>query len=96
MDFGDSESETPAQEFELSQEDVKGGKLELRFVRFQKVTSLHVLVKSNQGDEETTRIDSIDIFGSGEFRCTLILDSADIQVGETTDKGPLPKSEHSH
>jgi hypothetical protein len=69
MDFGDSESETPAQEFELSKEDVKGGKLELRFVRFQKVTSLHILVKSNQGDDETTRIDSIDIFGTGEFAC---------------------------
>ena len=97
MDFGDSESETPAQEFELSKEDVKGGKLELRFVRFQKVTSLHILVKSNQGDEETTRIDSIDIFGTGESFVILTgQDDAEEKVGETTDKGPLPKPEHNH
>jgi len=97
MDFGDSESETPAQEFDLSKEDVKGGKLELRFVRFQKVTSLHILVKSNQGDEETTRIDSIDIFGTGEFiYAPMGLKSAELKVGETTDKGPLPKPEHNH
>ena len=97
MDFGDSESETPAQEFDLSKEDVKGGKLELRFVRFQKVTSLHILVKSNQADEETTRIDSIDIFGTGEFFINLDRsEDADEEVGETTDKGPLPKPEHNH
>jgi hypothetical protein len=97
MDFGDSESETPAQEFDLSKEDVKGGKLELRFVRFQKVTSLHILVKSNLGDEETTRIDSIDIFGTGEFiYAPMGLNAAELKVGETTDKGPLPKPEHSH
>jgi hypothetical protein len=66
MDFGDAEGSTPAQEFDLKEEEIKGGKLELRFVRFQNVRSLHILVKSNQGDEETTRIDSIDIFGSGE------------------------------
>jgi hypothetical protein len=66
MDFGDADSEAPAQEFDLKPEDVKGGKLDLRFVRFQNVRSLHILVKSNQSDEETTRIDSIDVFGSGE------------------------------
>lgn len=66
MDFGDAESNTPAQELDLKPEDVKGGKIDLRFVRFQNVRSLHILIKSNQEDEETTRIDSIDIYGSGE------------------------------
>ena len=66
MDFGDGESLKAAQELELSSEDVKGGKIELRFVRFQNVRSLHLLVKDNQDGEETTRIDSLDIFGSGE------------------------------
>ena len=66
MDFADSERETPAQEIELSKEDVKGNKVELRFVRFQSVRSLHILVKDNQDDEETTRIDSIDLYGSGD------------------------------
>jgi hypothetical protein len=68
MDFGDAESNTPAQELDLKTDDIKGGKIDLRFVRFQNVRSLHILVKSNQEDEETTRIDSIDIFGSGESR----------------------------
>lgn len=66
MDFGDAETSSPAQELVLSSQDVKGEKLELRFVRFQNVRSLHILVKSNQEDEETTRIDSIDIFGQSE------------------------------
>jgi hypothetical protein len=66
-------------------------------VRFQKVTSIHILVKSNQGDEETTRIDSIDIFGTGKPSCTLVTTvRADVKVSETTDKGPLPKPEHNH
>lgn len=67
MDFSDAETSSPAQELTLSPQDVKGEKLELRFVRFQNVRSLHILVKSNQEDDETTRIDSIDIFGTGEL-----------------------------
>ena len=68
LDFSDTESLTPAQELELTPEDVKGNRVELRFVRFQNVRSLHVLVKDNQEDEETTRIDSIDIFGTGKWQ----------------------------
>lgn len=66
LDFSDTESLSPAQEIELSEEDVKGGRVELRFVRFQNLRSLHVLVKDNQEGEETTRIDSLDVFGTGE------------------------------
>lgn len=66
MDFGDAENTEAAQEFELTPEQVKGDKIELRFVKFQKVQSLHLLVKDNQEDEETTRIDSIDIYGVRE------------------------------
>ncbi|KAK8846618.1 thioredoxin [Kwoniella newhampshirensis] len=64
IDFGDTDSLTPAQELELTPEQVKRDKIDLRFVRFQSVRSLHILVKDNQEDEETTRIDSIDIFGT--------------------------------
>lgn len=54
----------PAQEFELSEDDVsQGKKIALRYVRFQAVNSLHIFVESNQGGEELTRIDSIDVFG---------------------------------
>ncbi|WVW78900.1 thioredoxin [Kwoniella bestiolae CBS 10118] len=64
IDFADAENLNPAQEIELTSEQVKGEKIDLRFVRFQNVRSLHILVKDNQEDEETTRIDSIDIFGA--------------------------------
>ncbi|CAD6577824.1 MAG: hypothetical protein TREMPRED_002044 [Tremellales sp. Tagirdzhanova-0007] len=81
LDFSDTESLTPAQEIELTPEDVKGNKVDLRFVRFQNVRSLHVLVKDNQEDEETTRVESLDVFGT---------------VGDSADKGPLTNMEHDH
>jgi hypothetical protein len=76
MDFGDAETLQPAQEIELKREEVVGGaKIDLRFVRFQSVRSLHILVKDNQEDEETTRIDSIDLFGTGEWGCDIVIGS---------------------
>ncbi|KAN0124014.1 PITH domain containing protein [Russula decolorans] len=49
---------------ELSEDTVKEGRqIDLKFVRFQSVTSLHIFVSSNQGGKETTRIDAIDILG---------------------------------
>ena len=67
LDFSDAETLAPAQELELSSDDIKGNKVDLRFVRFQNVRSLHILIKDNQEDDETTRIDSIDLFGTGGF-----------------------------
>jgi hypothetical protein len=64
LDFNDADSHEPAQELTLSPEDIRGNKVELRFVRFQNVRSLHILVKDNQEDDETTRIDSLDLFGT--------------------------------
>lgn len=64
MDFSDAESHEPAQELVLSNSDIKGEKVDLRFVRFQNVRTLHILVKDNQEGDETTRIDSIDLFGT--------------------------------
>ncbi|ORY24880.1 PITH domain-domain-containing protein [Naematelia encephala] len=81
LDFGDADTQQATQEIALSPEDVKGNKVDLRFVRFQNVRSLHILIEDNQGGEETTRIDSIDLFGT---------------LSEVTDKGPLPKHEHEH
>ncbi|KAG8807044.1 hypothetical protein FRC19_006898, partial [Serendipita sp. 401] len=53
-----------AQVIELDEETTSTGKrISLRFVRFQSVQSLHIFVSSNQGEEDETRIDSIDIFG---------------------------------
>lgn len=97
MDFSDAETSSPAQELTLSSQDVKGEKLELRFVRFQNVRSLHILVKSNQENDETTRIDSIDIFGTGMcLRDNSSSCPAHFTVGDATDKGPLPKHDHEH
>jgi hypothetical protein len=46
MDFGDAENLTPAQELELSRDDIGGNKVELRFVRFQNVRSLRGSTRS--------------------------------------------------
>ena len=66
LDFADADSLPPTQELDLTPDDTKGNKVELKLVRFQNVRSLHILVKDNQEDEETTRIDSIDLFGESE------------------------------
>ncbi|TBU50189.1 PITH domain-containing protein [Dichomitus squalens] len=65
LNFEDVEDEhSVLQEIDLSEDDVREGKrIDLRFVRFQSVTSLHIFVVSNQGGEDETRIDAIDIFG---------------------------------
>lgn len=73
MDFNDAEGNEPAQELVLTPEQVKGEKIELRFVKFQNVRSLHVLIKDNQEDEETTRIDSIDIFGTCKWTLFMMM-----------------------
>ncbi|EPT01805.1 hypothetical protein FOMPIDRAFT_100997 [Fomitopsis schrenkii] len=61
-DFSEGEA---VQEFELTEEQLKEGKrIPLRFVRFQAVNALHIFVESNHGDEEQTRIDAIDVYGT--------------------------------
>ena len=63
-DMEDAKEPQVAQELDLTLEQVKEGKLvSLRYVRFQGVNSLHIFVGSNHGKTDTTRIDSIDIFG---------------------------------
>lgn len=50
--------------FRLTPEDVTGEKLvELRFVKFQNVSNLHIFVKDNFCGSETTQIDSLTIYG---------------------------------
>jgi len=63
-DVEDAKEPEASQIIQLSEDDVKDGKrINLRFVRFQNVNSLHIFVASNQGGEEETKINSIDIFG---------------------------------
>jgi len=63
-DVQDAEEPEVAQVLEVPDDTVREGQpIELRFVRFQSVNSLHIFVESNHGEVEHTRIDSIDIFG---------------------------------
>jgi len=66
LGFEDVEDESAVvQTLHLTAEDVsKGTVIPLRYVKFQNVHSLHIFVSSNAGEADTTRIDSIDIFGS--------------------------------
>lgn len=63
-DVEDADESAAAQIIELTEEDTTNGNpLVLRFVRFQTVNSLHIFVSSNQGGEDETRIDAIDVLG---------------------------------
>ncbi|KDN51694.1 hypothetical protein RSAG8_00241, partial [Rhizoctonia solani AG-8 WAC10335] len=67
LGFEDVESATEpdmAQVIELSPDDIANSRrIPLRYVRFQSVGSLHIFVASNQGNEDETRINAIDVFG---------------------------------
>ena len=63
--IGFEDANDAVQELELTKEQVKEGKsVPLRYVRFQSVNTLHILIESNHGDEDETRIDAVDIFGT--------------------------------
>ncbi|GAA6000503.1 hypothetical protein JCM10207_008042 [Rhodosporidiobolus poonsookiae] len=68
VDFDSAESNEPAQELVLDDEQAQGKKaVELRFVRFQNVNHLSIFVVDNQGGEDVTRIDKLELIGvSGE------------------------------
>ncbi|GAA5953106.1 hypothetical protein JCM3765_007410 [Sporobolomyces pararoseus] len=62
--FDEAESQEPAQEFELTEAQASGKEaVQLRFVRFQNVSHLSIFVASNQGEEDVTRIDKLDLIG---------------------------------
>lgn len=84
----DEADDTPAtQEVEIkpSDWDPKTGtaKVELRFVKFQNITSVVVFVESGDGDGEKTRIDRIRVFGeTGEKRAMGKLEKIGDEQGE--------------
>lgn len=50
--------------FRLTAEDLTGENVvELRFVKFQNVSNLHIFIKDNMSGSETTEIDSLTIYG---------------------------------
>ncbi|XP_059480880.1 thioredoxin-like protein 1 [Neocloeon triangulifer] len=75
LDFDAAESNQAVQEIELTQKDLEGVPVNLRFVKFQNVLNLQLFIKSNQAGTETTQIDHLVILGSpigttnmGEFK----------------------------
>ncbi|KAF8275194.1 PITH domain-containing protein [Lactarius quietus] len=79
-DVQDAEEPEVAQVLEVPEGTIgEGQPIDLRFVRFQSVNSLHIFIESNHGGVEQTRIDSIDIVG--------------FSVGATKDLSELKKQE---
>ncbi|KAK2761428.1 hypothetical protein FQN53_007748 [Emmonsiellopsis sp. PD_33] len=78
--FEDADDEAPTQEVELAAKDwdAKTGtaNVELRFVKFQRITSLVVYFVDGDGDGERIRVDRVRIFG---------------EAGEKRDMGKLEK-----
>ncbi|KAF2456722.1 putative thioredoxin [Lineolata rhizophorae] len=73
LGFEEADDTSPTQAFELGPDDWDGktgtAKLELRFVKFQNITSLVLFVVDGDGDGEKVRIDRVRIIGeSGEKR----------------------------
>lgn len=65
MDFDDAEHSEATQSLDLTQDDLKDdGIIPLRYVKFQNVQSVTMFVKSNQGDEETTKINYLTFIGT--------------------------------
>ena len=55
----------PVQSLELSEADLsETGIIQLDYLKFQRVTSITIFIKDNQGNEETTRILFIGLYGS--------------------------------
>jgi hypothetical protein len=59
----------------LTQKDLEGTPVNLRFVKFQNVQNMQLFIKNNQSGSETTQIDHLAILGSpicttnmGEFK----------------------------
>uniref|UniRef100_A0AAQ4P9U6 Thioredoxin-like 1 n=1 Tax=Gasterosteus aculeatus aculeatus TaxID=481459 RepID=A0AAQ4P9U6_GASAC len=65
MGFDDAERSEATQSLELSEDDYKeDGLIPLRYVKFQNVQSVTLFIKSNQGDEETTKINYLTFIGT--------------------------------
>jgi thioredoxin len=64
LSFDDAMSLPSTQDIEDIQYNTKGeATVQLRYVKFQKVISLVVFIEGNQGDEDVTMLQSIDIQG---------------------------------
>lgn len=66
MDFGEAEDAEPTQSIELGPNDWNANgtaNIPLRFVKFQKTTTLIVFVQQGDGEAETVRLDRVRLIG---------------------------------
>ncbi|KAJ4855542.1 PITH domain-containing protein [Trichoderma sp. SZMC 28015] len=66
MDFGEAEDAEPTQAITLEPQDWNAdgtANISLRFVKFQKTTTLTIFVQKGDGEAETVRIDRIKLIG---------------------------------
>lgn len=76
LDFDDAESLVPDMELELTRSQLDGTTfIPVKYIKFQNVFHLTVFIGTNQGDEETTRIEYLELVGTsksgtnmGEFK----------------------------
>eukprot|EP00959_Pyramimonas_sp_CCMP1952_P085893 1796690-Pyramimonas_sp.AAC.1 len=64
LDFDAAEQEAPVQEIELTADHLNGSPIELRYVLFQKVSSLTIFIPANMGDGEETNLNYIKLIGT--------------------------------
>lgn len=64
LDFDSATSNQPVQQIELTEKDLDGTPVNLRFVKFQNVQNLQIFVQDNQNDEESTQITHLALIGS--------------------------------
>lgn len=63
LDFDQAESITSTQDIKLTEENLNGEPIELRFVKFQNVQNLQIFVKDNQSGSDKTIIEKLIIYG---------------------------------
>jgi len=64
LDFDKADSMTSVQDLELTEEQLEGQIIPLKFVKFQHVQNLMFFFKDNQGGDEVTQIDHLSIIGT--------------------------------
>lgn len=62
--FGEAADVAGQQDFILGEKELQGEPIALKVVKFKNVNVLTVFVHDNQGDEDTTIIQKISVFGS--------------------------------
>mmetsp|Transcript_8990 Transcript_8990/g.25838 ORF Transcript_8990/g.25838 Transcript_8990/m.25838 type:complete len:173 (+) Transcript_8990:281-799(+) len=67
MGFDQASGEPATQEFELTEKQLEGEPVPLRFVKFQAVHAVTIFIENNQEEEETTKLAKLQFMGvSGE------------------------------